>query len=141
MIDIKALRQQKADLVKKNSSLLEAAESANRDLTAAEKTEYEANLAAVASLSTRIERAEQQMDAERNAPAIEITAGHDRGADKPWGSLTEQLQAVKSHATSKGSYTDPRLHAAALGGNESVDAEGGLPDRSGVCAGRLAAHL
>ena len=40
MIDIKGLRQQKADLVKKNAGLLEAAESANRDLNAAENTEY-----------------------------------------------------------------------------------------------------
>ena len=65
-IDIKALRQQKADLVKKNSGLLEAAENGNRDLSAAENTEYEANKASITSLNGRISRAEEQMEAERN---------------------------------------------------------------------------
>jgi HK97 family phage major capsid protein len=127
MIDIKALRQQKADLIKKQAGLLEASEAANRDLTADEKTEHEANQTSLVSLNARIKRAEDQMDEERNAPAsraIEVVG--DRAAGKPWASLTEQLTAIKAHAFSHGSTMDPRLHAAGLGGNESVDAEGGF---------------
>jgi HK97 family phage major capsid protein len=127
MIDIKALRQQKADLVNKNAGLLEAAETANRDLTAAETAEYDANRASIASLNTRIVRAEQQMDEERNLPASAgIRVVHDNREDKPWASLAEQLQAIKLQATSKGAQVDPRLHAASLGGNEDVDSEGGF---------------
>lgn len=37
--EITTLRQQKADLVLKNSALLKVAEDANRDLSAAEPTE------------------------------------------------------------------------------------------------------
>lgn len=128
-MDIKALRQQKADLVKKNSALLEAAESANRDLTAAENTEYEATKASILSLNARIERAEAQMDAERALPKSSgIQVGHNLASDRPWGSLAEQMGAIRDHAVSRGAKTDPRLHAesGALGGNESVDAEGGF---------------
>jgi HK97 family phage major capsid protein len=124
---LKALRQQKADLIKKNSGLLNASETANRDLTAEEKTEYEANKASIASLNDRIARAEAQMDEERNLPAsqtVKVEVGHNRAEDKPWGSLTEQLQAVRRQATSKGTDTDVRLLASSLGGNESVDSEG-----------------
>jgi len=126
MIDIKGLRQQKADLIKKNAGLLEAAESANRDLNAAEDTEYEANKASITSLNGRIARAEAQMDEERNLlSSSTIQVVHNRAEDQPWGSITEQLAAVRNHASSKGRDTDPRLFAA-LGANESVDAEGGF---------------
>lgn len=129
MFDIKALRQQKADLVDKNSKMLAVSEAANRDLTQAESTEYEANKAAIASLNTRIARVEAQMDEERNAPAssaVHIEVGVNHASERPWDSLTEQLSAVRAHARSRGAQMDPRLQAAALGGNETVDSEGGF---------------
>jgi HK97 family phage major capsid protein len=130
MIDIKALRQQKTDLVKKNAALLSAAESANRDLTPAENTEYEANNTALASLNTRIARAETQMDAERNAPASRtIEVGHNNQEDKPFRSMGQQLalyaKGVKALEVGRAHLVDPRIQAA-LGTSESVPSDGGF---------------
>lgn len=130
MIDIKALRQQKADLVKKNSGLLEAAENANRDLSAAESTEFEANKASVASLNARIKRAEEQMDEERNTPgASTIEVGQNRAEKKPWRSMGEQLvthaKAQIAIGSGRGHTIDPRVQAA-LGTSETVPSDGGF---------------
>lgn len=130
MIDIKALRQQKADLIAKNSSLLNASEAGNRDLNAAEKTEYEANKASITSLNARIERAEQQMDEERHAPASAvIQVGKNRAEDKPWRGMGEQLSALAKTTTliqtGRGNLGDPRI-LAALGSSESVPSDGGF---------------
>jgi HK97 family phage major capsid protein len=128
--DIKALRQQKADLVAKNSALLKVAEDANRDLTAAETTEYDSNKASIASLNARIARVEEQMDAERAIPSNSqtIEVSKPEGAKKPWASFGEQLSAIAAGTklAERGytSHMDPRLFAA-LGANESVPAEGG----------------
>ena len=125
--DIKVLRQRKADMVRKASAILEAAQNANRDLTDAERTEYDGSMASVKTLSGDIERAETLMDAERSlSGSRSITVGVNHAGEKPWTSLCEQLQAVRRHANTKGVETDPRLYAAALGGNESVDSEGGF---------------
>ena len=125
--DIKVLRQRKADMVRKASAILEAAQTANRDITDAERTEYDGLMASVKTLSGDIERAETLMDAERSLlGSRSITVGVNHAEEKPWTSLCEQLQAVRRHANTKGVETDPRLYAAALGGNESVDSEGGF---------------
>jgi len=130
MIDIQALRQQKADLVKKNSGLLEAAETANRDLTAAENADYEANRAGLTALNGRIARAEAQMDEERSLPtssAIQVSV--PEAGKKPWASFGEQLKAVAAAQVAinmgRHSAVDPRL-LASLGANETVPAEGGF---------------
>lgn len=130
MVDIKALRQQKADAVKKNTALLEAAETANRDLTAAENTEYEANKASIASLNTRIERAEQQMDAERSlGGGSVIVVGHDNALDKPFRSMGQQLslyaKGVRLIESGRAHLVDPRIQAA-LGTSETVPSDGGF---------------
>lgn len=129
--DIKALRQQKADLVAKNSALLKAAEDANRDLSAAESTEYESNKTAIASLNARIARVEEQMDAERALPSSQqlIEVSKPEGAKRPWASFGEQLTSIaKGTKLIEQGYTsraDPRLFAA-LGANETVPSEGGF---------------
>jgi HK97 family phage major capsid protein len=130
MIDIKALRQQKADLVKKNSGLLEAAENANRDLNADESKEFDANKASIASLNARIKRAEEQMDEERNTPAASsIVVGANNAEKKPWAGMGEQLVA---HARAqiniergRAHLVDPRVQAA-LGTSETVPSDGGF---------------
>lgn len=123
--DIKPLRQRKADTLAKATAIFNAA--TGRDLTDAERTEYDAAMAGVATINGDIQRAEALMDAERSLPSSStIQVGRDLAQDKPWGSLAEQLQAVKLQATSKGTQTDPRLYADALGGNESIDSEGGF---------------
>ena len=127
---IKELRQQKADLVKKNARLLELSESENRDLTAAENTEYEANKASVTSLNARIKRVEEQMDEERNAPASSlIEVGQNQAEKKPYRSFGEQLQVIargqQKVAMGQSHLVDPRF-AAALGSSETVPSDGGF---------------
>ena len=127
---IKELRQQKADLVKKNARLLELSESENRDLTAAENTEYEANKASVTSLNARIKRVEEQMDEERNAPASSlIEVGQNQAEKKPYRSFGEQLQVIarsqQKVAVGQSHLVDPRF-AAALGSSETVPSDGGF---------------
>jgi HK97 family phage major capsid protein len=122
--NIKQLRQRKADLVAKATAVSEAANG--RDLTDPERAEYDAAMASVKIVNGDIARAEALMDEERNTPAsqaIEVSA--PEAVKKPWASLGEQLTAVRKVALTNGRETDPRLFAA-LGANESVDAEGGF---------------
>lgn len=122
---IKKLRQMLADARAKATAINALAEKENRALTDAEAAEFNQLVAECTKLQGQIADQEKLLEAERNAPAVaSIEVGHNRAEDKPWASLTEQLQAVRRQATTRGSETDPRLRAAALGGNESVDAEG-----------------
>ena len=126
---LKKLRQQLVDARAKANAINKLAESENRGLTDAEQTEFDAQIALCGKLQGQIASQEALLEIERNLPSNEgtrIEVGTDHATEKPWGSLTEQLSAVRNHATSKGSARDPRLFAAALGGNESVDAEGGF---------------
>jgi HK97 family phage major capsid protein len=123
---LKKLRQQLADARAKAQAINKLAETESRDLTAAEQTEFDAEIALCSKLQGQIASQEALLEIERNAPAISIEVGHNRAEDRPWGSLAEQLQAVRAHATSRGGSMDPRLQAAALGGNETVDSEGGF---------------
>ena len=129
-INIKALRQQKADLVAKNRGLLGAAETANRDLTDAEKTEYAANNAALEALNGRIKRAEEQMDAERElSGTATFVVGDDRAAKKPWANLGDQLRAIAKSTIAfqngQAHLADPRIKAA-LGTSETIPSDGGF---------------
>jgi HK97 family phage major capsid protein len=94
-------------------------------MTAEQRTAFDAHLATVETLNGDIQRQEALNAMLRNAPAASIEVGADHATEKPWGSLKEQLRAIKQHATSKGAKTDPRLMAA-LGANETVDSEGGF---------------
>lgn len=123
-INIVALRQAKADTLKKATAIFEAA--AGRSLTEAERTEYDATMASVKQQQGDIERAEALMEADRGMPVHHsIQVGTDNATKKPWASFGEQLMAVKEVAVSHGRNVDPRLYAA-QGSNESVDAEGGF---------------
>ncbi len=84
---------------------------------------FDAHMAKAAELEADIQRAEQLAAMQRSAPAIEV--GADHATERPWGSMFEQLDAIRGHARTGGRGTDPRLFAA-LGGNETVDAEGGF---------------
>lgn len=123
-MNIKHLRQQKADALAKAKAILGAAEKESRSLTDAERVEYDATMKNIEALNGDIERAEKLMEAERTAPAAHVSV-EDNRVKKPWASLGEQLIAVKEHARTSGRNADPRL-LAALGSNEAVDAEGGF---------------
>jgi HK97 family phage major capsid protein len=124
-INLVALRQTKADTLKKATAIFEAA--AGRSLTEVERTEYDATMASAKQQQGDIERAEALMEADRGVPVERtINVGTDLATKKPWASVGEQLMAVKEVAVSHGRTVDPRLYAAAQGSNESVDAEGGF---------------
>lgn len=54
-----------------------------------------------------------------------VTGGRPRGVDRPFGSLGEQLLAIKD-SYSPGGRVDERLFAAASGNNQGVPSEGGF---------------
>ncbi|MBS1803520.1 MAG: phage major capsid protein [Acidobacteria bacterium] len=125
---LKKLRQLLADTRAKAEAINKLAVSENRTLTDTEQTEFDALIAESEKLKKQIVSQEALLEIERNAPAASsaIEVGADHATERPWGSLAEQLMAVRNHARSRGTQTDPRLRAAALGANESVDSEGGF---------------
>lgn len=124
---LKKLRQLIADTRAKADALNELAMRENRALTEAEQKEFDGYLAECKSVQAQIASQEALLEIERTAPtAATVQVVVDHATERPWGSLAEQLRAVRTFATSRGSTTDPRLMAAALGGNESVDSEGGF---------------
>jgi HK97 family phage major capsid protein len=92
-------------------------------MTEAQRAEFDKHMAKAESLSGDIKRAEALEAMERSTPSIEVGANH--ATEKPWGSLKEQLSAIRDHAKTKGTKTDERLYAA-TGGSEAVDSEGGF---------------
>jgi len=124
---LKKLRQLLADTRAKAEAINKLAISENRVLTDAEQVEFDALIAEGEKIKKQIVSQEALAEIERSAPAVaQIEVGADHATEKPWQSMAEQLMAVRTFAKSKGTRVDPRLHAAALGGNESVDSEGGF---------------
>jgi HK97 family phage major capsid protein len=126
---LKKLRQMLADARAKAASINDLATKENRALTDTEQTEFDGHIAECNKLQGQIGSQEKLLEIERSTPSGQghtIEVGADLAAKKPWASLTEQLSAIRNHARSRGANTDPRLSAAALGGNETVDSEGGF---------------
>jgi HK97 family phage major capsid protein len=124
---LKRLRQLLADTRAKAEAINKLAQTENRVLTEAEQTEFDGHIAECEKIKGQIASQEALAAIERAAPAAaQIEVGTDRATERPWESLAAQLTAVRNHARSRGTQTDPRLHATALGGNESVDSEGGF---------------
>jgi HK97 family phage major capsid protein len=127
-MNIKLLRQQKVDALAKAKGLSALADKETRSLTDPERVEFDAAMTSVETLNADISRAEKLLDEERLAVAVSShSPAHTENNEekKPWASLGEQLKAVYDVARTHGRTTDPRLQAA-LGANESVDAEGGF---------------
>jgi HK97 family phage major capsid protein len=123
---LKKLRQQLADLRSKATAINALAEKEGRDLTPEEQAEFDALIAQCKDVQAKITSQEALAEIDRTAPAAQVEVGRDRNEDRPFASFGEQLQAIHRAAVSRGSDFDPRLRADALGGNESVDAEGGF---------------
>ena len=126
-MDIKKLRQDRADALKAATALHSVMGATP---TKEQGDQYDAFMATIAQCDVNIKRAEQLLDAERNAPAvnnaqtgIEVVGAV---ADQGFKSLGEQLIAVANYGNSKGHRRDPRLFATATGQNETIDAEGGF---------------
>lgn len=126
-MNITALRQKHADTLAKAKAISDAAAAANRDLTEEERKEFDAHIAAAKVIDGDVARAAALLDAERTAPAVEHSAvvGKNNAEDKPWKSLAEQMSAIRNAKLSP-HRTDARLLAAAQGGSEAVDADGGF---------------
>jgi HK97 family phage major capsid protein len=128
---LKALRQKKADALAKASAIFGAASAASRDLTDAERTEYDALMASVTTLNADIKRAEQLADEERSIPSASarIADVHNRAEDKPWNGIGDQLRALAKSTVAiqqgRSHLADPRI-VAALGSSETVPADGGF---------------
>ena len=126
-LNIKELRQRKADLVGEGKALIGAA--ADGRLTDEQKTRDDAIVAELAEVDDTIARAERQMERERSLPAQndgDATAAPQNrpGDERPaFGSFGEQLQAVFRAAQGD---RDARLVWAATGANEGSPSEGGF---------------
>ena len=107
------------------AAAIDAAVPAGVLMTAEQSAQFDEHIAKVAELKAEIARKEQLDAAQRLAATPGVAIGVDHTSERPWGSLAEQLQAVRRAATSHGATVDPRLYAA-LGANETVDAEGGF---------------
>ncbi len=125
-MNLKKLQQDRADAFNANKALHDLAGRENRALTTEEAANYNANKSKIENLDASIAIAKEQLEAERNAPAINASAGASELEKKGFASLGEQLLAVAEYTKSKGHKRDPRLFATATGQNETIDAEGGF---------------
>ena len=123
-MDIKKLRQDRVDAFNAAKALHAAA--VGGVMTTEAGVQYDAHMANVATLDTNIARAQQMLDAERTAPAIQVEVSLPEASKRPFASLGEQLIAVKNYAVSQGRVRDERLFASAAGQNETIDTEGGF---------------
>ena len=136
-MNIKVLRQRKADLLTANRTLIDHASSESRDLTADEGAKFDANAADIKKVAVDIERVEAQMDEERKiGRSLDSTSHSQPGTTSRFASLGEQLVAVANSAKSMGHITDHRLFAAS-GASEGMPADGGFLVQHDYAAGLL----
>lgn len=133
MSNIKALRQRKADFIKKQRALLDkAAAEDNRAMTESESSEYEANIKVLTQVEASLEREEHVLQLERdNGNVTIINDDNPTGTavveQKQFKTLGEFMVAVVRAERSHGRQLDPRLiQAAASGASEAVPSDGGF---------------
>lgn len=141
MSRIKALRQQKADLLKEAEAL--TAKEDDGSITEEELARLDALTAEedgeIAKVNAKIKREERLMDERRTMDAVtnpnadtdeeeqeRLPAQVRKDPDK-FKTFGEQLQAIAKAGMNKGGDRDPRLiWGAAQGANEAVPSEGGF---------------
>jgi HK97 family phage major capsid protein len=122
------------DLQKALAAAVDAATAINaavpdgEQMSAEQRTQFDAHMATANTLKADISRAEELAEMQRTS-ASTIEVSKPEGAKKPWSSFGEQLSAIatgtKLIQQGRTSSADPRLFAA-LGANETVPAEGGF---------------
>ncbi len=133
---LRALLAQREAKIKEARGINEAAEAANRDLTADEKTSIDAALASVTQIDTDIAREKALIEAERNAAPVPAGAGArvtERIEEDPrrgFQSFGHFAHAVMQ-AGRPGGVIDERLlapgaQAPTVYGNEGSGADGGF---------------
>jgi HK97 family phage major capsid protein len=131
-MNIKVLRQKRADLVAEAQSIFDVASAESRGLTEADANRDDAIAAELKDVDAQIERVERQMDRQRTLGAV--TDGNDVAAAAPaskgklFASLGEQLLAVMRAEPKVEGFVDPRLRQlnAATGMSEGVPSDGGF---------------
>src|ERR1700693_1725506 len=142
MSNIHALRQRKAEVVKQQRTLLDAAAKEARSLNETEAAQFDDNIKKLATLEENLVREERVLEMERSMSSLpdeNARAAREAGIDnpaagdqpgtrqaRPFASLGEQLIAVAR--SSMGNYRqDPRLVKAAISGmGETPPADGGF---------------
>lgn len=146
---LKALIQERADLVKEQQSIFAAAEArADLALTAEEKSRDDVIAARQTEITAEIAREERRKNAERALvlPAdTQITGGDELAAEKPFRTLGENMLAARTFATTHEAPTAYKQYVAntqklmaASGLNENLGAEGGMLVMTDFVAGILA---
>lgn len=134
MSNIKALRQRKADVTKKQRALLDKAATETRDLNETEGAEFQTNLDQMKSIESSLEREEKVLEFERTlSPIVEdpdATAAAAAGAPTPkpaFKTFGEFLVSVVRAERTGGRSIDQRLiQAVASGSSEAVPSDGGF---------------
>ena len=128
---LKALRQQRADLVAEAKGIYAAAgKDNNRGLTDAEKARDDAIQVELEALEADIKREERQIERERAVavgqatPTGRVEVGVDHATERPWTSFGEYMQAI-AFASFPGAVPDPRLFAAS-GASAGAGTDGGF---------------
>lgn len=125
-MNLKQLLQAKTEKLDAAKAINAKAEGEKRRLTAEEGATFDALMAEVGGLNADIKRAEALAEEERKMPAVGAARAElPNEAKKPWASLGEQLKAIQVAKTTNSRVIDARLMAA-LGANETVEAEGGF---------------
>lgn len=125
-MNLMQMQQARADAKARANAIHALATAENRLLSSEELVRFNAETETVKNLDANIAVAKSRQDEERTAGIVGVVeVGQNLAENKPWDSLGEQLKAVKVHAASQGRISDPRLNAA-LGQNETIDAEGGF---------------
>jgi HK97 family phage major capsid protein len=127
------LLQKQADAKAKARAIHTKATSEGRITTTEEDEQFRAHMAEANSYDAKIADARALLEADRIAPAVPaagtgtpgVVVGHNNNEDKPWKTFAEQAKAVKAAALTP-QRTDVRLLAAAAGGSEAVDGDGGF---------------
>jgi HK97 family phage major capsid protein len=139
-MNIKALRQRKADLWKANRALLDSTSDENGKLNEADAAKFEVQLASLKDVQEALDREEKNLDIERSLAPTGGREEHEETTtgEKPqkFARLGEQLIACVRAEQSGGRYVDPRfgiqatgaggVQAAASGMSEAVPSDGGF---------------
>ena len=131
-MNIKHLRQKKADLVKEAGAVLDAAWTT--PMSDEQRAVYTALKAQIVQVDESIALCEEQLEHERSVATMHeavfpagsrVDVGQDNRTMQPFANIGEQLIAVYRQAAM--GQTDPRLYnAAILGASETVDSDGGF---------------
>lgn len=133
-MNIKALRQRKAELVKAQRALLDAATKEERNLNEGEAAKFEENIKALEGIETSIIREEKVLEIERGMSTeadgnqiADTRVGAAKDNPKVFATLGEMLVACVRAERTGGRVVDPRLiQAAASGTSEAVPSDGGF---------------